>query len=182
MRRLPFMCLVAWLLAMPALAEPAATSTAHVRAAFTPGDDVAGQLVDAISHARGQVLLQAYSFTHDQRARALSQAHRRGVEVRLIFDREQSQALEHGLVPVLVRAGIPVWLDGAHQSAHNKVLIIDAGTADAVLITGSFNFTRAAQYKNAENVVFISDNDALVSAYVQNWQHHLAHSQALTLH
>jgi phosphatidylserine/phosphatidylglycerophosphate/cardiolipin synthase-like enzyme len=90
--------------------------------------------------------------------------------------------MERGQVPGLARAGLPVWLDGEHQSAHNKVMVIDAGTPGALIITGSFNFTRAAQYKNAENAVFISGNESLVMEYARNWQHHLAHSQPLTVH
>jgi phosphatidylserine/phosphatidylglycerophosphate/cardiolipin synthase-like enzyme len=160
--------------------EPAATAT--VRAVFTPGDDVAAQVVAAIAGARRQVLVQAYSFTHEGIARALLDAHRRGVEVMLIADREQTEAMAHGMVTGLARAGIAVWLDGEHLSAHNKVMVIDVGTPDAVVITGSFNFTRAAQYKNAENVIFISGSEALARAFAQNWQRHLAHSQALSIH
>ena len=48
--------------------------------------------------------------------------------------------------------------------AHNKVMIID----DKEVITGSFNFTDAAQKRNAENVVFISDTK-LAKEYAQNW-------------
>jgi phosphatidylserine/phosphatidylglycerophosphate/cardiolipin synthase-like enzyme len=77
---------------------------------------------------------------------------------------------------------LPVWLDGEHQSAHNKVMLIGAGTPSALIITGSFNFTRAVQYKNAENAVFISGNETLVMEYVRNWQRHLAHSSPLILH
>lgn len=164
-------------------AQPAGVAaTANVRVAFTPGDDVAGQIVDAIRQARQQVLVQAFSFTHHDIARALIEAHRRGVEVKLIADREQTENMERGQVPGMARAGVPVWLDGEHQSAHNKVVVVDAGLPSARIITGSYNFTRAAQYKNAENVVFISGNDALVRTYVANWQRHLAHSQPLVLH
>ena len=159
-----------------------AAESATVRAVFTPGDDIAGQVVDAISHARRQVLVQAYSFTHDKIASALLDAHRRGVEVKLIADREQTENTERGQVPGLARGGIPVWLDGDHQSAHNKVMVIDAGMPSAVIITGSFNFTRAAQHKNAENVIFISGNESLTQAYVKNWQRHLEHSQPLSIH
>lgn len=164
-------------------AKPTAvTATASVRVAFTPGDDVAGQIVDAIRQARRQVLVQAFSFTHHDIARALIEARRRGVEVKLIADRAQTENMERGQVPAMARAGVPVWLDGEHQSAHNKVVVVDAGLPSARVITGSYNFTRAAQYKNAENVVFISGNDALVREYVANWQRHLAHSQPLILH
>jgi phosphatidylserine/phosphatidylglycerophosphate/cardiolipin synthase-like enzyme len=159
-----------------------APATAQVRVAFTPGDDIAGEIVDAIRQARKQVLVQAFSFTHGDIARALIEAHKRGIEVKLIADREQTENMRRGQVTGIARAGVPVWLDGAHQSAHNKVMVIDAGRPNAQIITGSYNFTRAAQHKNAENVVFISGDDALIRQYVANWQHHQAHAQPLVLH
>jgi phosphatidylserine/phosphatidylglycerophosphate/cardiolipin synthase-like enzyme len=168
--------------AVAADVAPAVGGSARVEVAFTPDEDAAGKIAAAIARARRQVLVQAFSFTHDGIANALMEAHRRGIDVRLIADREQTEQMEHGQVPGLARAGIPVWLDGEHQSAHNKVMVIDAGLPSALAITGSFNFTRAAQYKNAENVVFIGGNDALVQAYVSNWQRHLRHSKPLTIH
>ena len=164
-------------------AQPAlAAGAAQVRVMFTPGEDAAGEIVRSIAQARHQVLVQAYSFTHDKIAAALVEAHGRGIDVRVIADRQQTEHMERGQVPGLARAGVPVWLDGAHQGAHNKVMVIDAGQSTALVITGSYNFTRAAQHKNAENVVFISGNDALVEAYARNWQVHLAHAKPLTLH
>ncbi len=158
------------------------STSARVQVAFTPGDDAAALIISAIDRARRQVLVQAYSFTHDGIARALIAAHRRGLDVRVIADRDQTESMQRGQVPALARAGVPVWLDGGHQSAHNKVMVIDPGQPVAVLITGSYNFTRAAQYKNAENVLFIRGNDALMQAYAGNWQRHLAHSLPLVLH
>ncbi len=181
--------LAALLLAAPALArEPAApleTSapvSAYVQAMFTPGDDIAGEIIHAIHQARRQVLVQAYSFTHDGIARALIQAHRRGVEVKVIADREQTEKMRRGQVPGLAHAGVPVWLDSEHLGAHNKVMVIDAGTPAALIITGSYNFTRAAQHKNAENVVFIRGSPTLTQRYVRNWEQHLAHSRPFPLH
>lgn len=175
-----------WLLGSPpTLAEelqPRVQGQARVQAAFTPGDDAAGMIIAAIEQARRQVLVQAFSFTHDGIAAALLAAHRRGLDVRLIADRGQTESMQYGQVPGLARAGLPVWLDDAHQSAHNKVMLIDAGSAAAVLISGSFNFTRAAQHKNAENVLFIRDNATLIEAYADNWQRHLAHSSPLRVH
>lgn len=48
--------------------------------------------------------------------------------------------------------------------AHNKVMIIDGKT----VITGSFNFTDAAQNKHAENVIIITDAE-LAKKYFDNW-------------
>jgi phosphatidylserine/phosphatidylglycerophosphate/cardiolipin synthase-like enzyme len=153
-------------------------AAAYVEVAFTPGQDAAGLIIAAIDKARSQILVQAFSFTHDGIARALVAAHHRGVDVKLIADREQTKIMRRGQVPAIAAAGIPVWLDGEHLSAHDKVMIIDAGTKQAAVITGSYNFTKAAQYRNAENVLIVHGNQALATAYRVNWQQHLPHAQA----
>jgi phosphatidylserine/phosphatidylglycerophosphate/cardiolipin synthase-like enzyme len=63
-----------------------------------------------------------------------------------------------------------VWLDGNFQAAHNKVIVIDAELARATTITGSYNFTIAAQRSNAENVVVLRDNSPVARAYRDNWR------------
>ena len=45
-----------------------------------------------------------------------------------------------------------------------------------LVITGSFNFTKAAQEKNAENLLIIRDQ-ALAGQYTLNWESHRRHSQ-----
>ena len=59
-----------------------------------------------------------------------------------------------------------------HAIAHNKIMIID-GTA---VLTGSFNFTKAAGQKNAENLLVIRD-DKLAAKYAANSQAHSRHSE-----
>jgi phosphatidylserine/phosphatidylglycerophosphate/cardiolipin synthase-like enzyme len=56
--------------------------------------------------------------------------------------------------------------------AYNKVMVIDGQT----VITGSFNFTKAAEEKNAENLLIIHDA-ALAAKYSKNWAQHASHSQ-----
>ena len=70
--------------------------------------------------------------------------------------------------------GIPVetMIDAKHTIAHNKVMVIDG----AVVITGSFNFTKAAEEKNAENLLVIRDRE-LAGKYVENWKDHAGHSE-----
>ena len=72
----------------------------------------------------------------------------------------------------LTNGGIPVWVDSKVAIAHNKVMIIDG----AVVITGSFNFTAAAQSRNAENLLVISD-PAVAAQYRDNWRRRQAVSQ-----
>ncbi len=44
------------------------------------------------------------------------------------------------------------------------------------VMTGSFNFTYAAQNRNAENALILRGNLPLCGAYPRNWNEHRAHS------
>ena len=158
----------------PPLALPASGT---VQAAFTPGDDAGKLIADAIDTAHHQVLVQTFSFTHRRIADALIAAKRRGVEVKVIADKDQTHRIPTSLISKIAAEGVPVFTDSDHTSAHNKVIVIDADSPDVTLITGSFNFTHAAQYRNAENVLLIRGNAALADLYVQNWHRHYKHSQ-----
>ena len=129
------------------------------------------EVVDALTGARQSVLVQAYNFTSAPIAKALVDAYRRGVEVKVILDRSNRTA-HYSAATFLTHAGIPVWIDAQHAIAHNKVMIIDGN----MVLTGSFNFTKAAEQQNAENLVSIHDA-AFAEQYTANWQKHLQHSE-----
>jgi phosphatidylserine/phosphatidylglycerophosphate/cardiolipin synthase-like enzyme len=154
-------------------------SPAVIEVLFTPGDDAAGAIVAAVQRAKSEVLVQAFSFTNKQIARALQRAHARGVRVEVLIDQEQFERGAAFVARDLVAARVPVWLDAKHAAAHNKVIIIDAQDQAATVISGSFNFTQAAQKKNAENVLFIRADAALTRAYRNNWQSHRTHCTQL---
>jgi phosphatidylserine/phosphatidylglycerophosphate/cardiolipin synthase-like enzyme len=166
------------LAATAAVAAPPLEFSLQGRAevAFTPGDDIGALVVKAIGQARKQILVQAYSLTHRDIADALVAARKRGVDVKLIADHRQDAKVATTLVGELVARGVPVWLDAQHAAAHNKVMVIDAGAPDAAVVTGSFNFTHAAQYRNAENLLILRGNPLLAEAYAANWRRHRAHS------
>lgn len=158
----------------PPVVPFAATGT--VQYAFTPDDRADDMIIAAIARAREQVLVQAFSFTHRRIAEALIRARRRGVEVILIADYEQTYQIETSVVRDIADAGVPVLLDAQHASAHNKIMVIDGGSADCAVITGSYNFTYAAQFRNAENVVILKGNPPLCEAFRRNWDQHKTHS------
>ncbi|HEY0846193.1 MAG TPA: phospholipase D family protein [Noviherbaspirillum sp.] len=143
-----------------------------LQAVFTPWDDVEETVVDVIGNARRQVLVQAYLLTSKKIASTLVAVHRRGVEVRVLVDGTQLEKVGTSVAPELASAGIDVWLETKYQNAHNKIMVVDAGTPEATVITGSFNFTWTAQNKNAENVLIARQNPALASRYAQNWERH----------
>jgi len=155
---------------LPAAAP--AKDVARVETAFMPGDDIAMLIVGRIGQARRSVQMQAYLFTDRAIANALVSARRRGLEVEVIGDAGQhaNGGLPH--LKALDRAGAKVWLDGGHAAAHDKVIILDGALPEATVITGSYNFTRAAQQANAENVVVISGNRAVTDRFVANFEKH----------
>lgn len=129
---------------------------------FTPQYFCSGIIVKQINDSKRSVQVQAYSFTLDAVKQALVKAHDRNVNVQVILDRTQ----EHKIGAYFAAYGIPVWIDYRPAIAHNKVMIIDGQT----VITGSFNFTNAAQERNAENVLVVHDR-FLASQYQGNWKH-----------
>ena len=149
-----------------AVARP---SAAQVEAAFTPGDDIAGMIRERIARAKASVRVQAYLLTDRTIAAALLAACRRGLEVEVIGDAAQFESGGLPWLAALDRAGARVYLNPSHAASHNKIVILDGGLPGAAVITGSYNFTQAAQSKNAENVVIISRSPAVTDLFVDNF-------------
>ena len=137
---------------------------------FSPGGGCTEAIVSQIGKAKKEILVQAYSFTSVPIARALLNAHKRGVKVQAILDKSQRKE-RYTSATFLSNSSIPTYIDDKHAIAHNKIIIIDR----AIVITGSFNFTKAAEEKNAENVLIIW-NKELAKSYLDNWAKHREHS------
>jgi phosphatidylserine/phosphatidylglycerophosphate/cardiolipin synthase-like enzyme len=152
------------------------TATGSIEAAFTPGDRIDNLIIATIASAKHEVLVNAYSFTQRRIAGALVAARKRGVSVQVIADSQQAAALPQNVLAELAKGGVAVWLDANYQAAHNKVVIVDADSAGATTITGSYNFTVAAQWHNAENVLILRDNRDVARAYRDNWLRLKAHA------
>jgi phosphatidylserine/phosphatidylglycerophosphate/cardiolipin synthase-like enzyme len=148
------------------------TTLPPIEVYFSPKGGCAEAVVQQLQRAGKTVLVQAYSFTSAPIAEALVAAHKRGVEVRAILDKSQMTE-KYSEADFLSHAGIPTQIDARHAIAHNKIMIIDGET----VITGSFNFTKAAENSNAENLLIIRDK-SLAERYTSNWRAHAEHSEA----
>ena len=141
------------------------------QACFTPDEDCTGLVIRSVQAARKSIMVQAYAFTSRPIARSLADAKRRGLDVRVILD-ASNRGDRRSVADVLAHVGIPVLIDARHRIAHNAVMIIDGET----VLTGSFDFTQAAQLDNAENLLVIH-SWALARHYEENWRRHAAHSE-----
>ncbi|MFN7095423.1 MAG: phospholipase D family protein [Burkholderiales bacterium] len=144
--------------------HPTIADSKPIQVRFSPGGQCTAFVVQAIQSTQKTILVQAYSFTCPQIVGALIDAKKRGVAVKVLVDRSQLTARSSKVSQVLA-AGIPIAIDQVPGIAHNKVMIID----DEYVLTGSFNWTAAAEKRNAENLLLIRDPD-IHELYRENWE------------
>jgi phosphatidylserine/phosphatidylglycerophosphate/cardiolipin synthase-like enzyme len=105
-------------------------------------------LADAIDLARSQIDAAFYDLNLWSIRNGLIRAHQRGVQVRLVVERD---ALDRPEIQELIAAGIPTVPDERESLMHNKFLVIDG----AQVWTGSMNFTVNGAYRHLNNLVSI---------------------------
>jgi len=138
-------------LSLPTLSIPASlVEGVQVEVRFSPDDRVAERIVELIRGAQHNIQIMAYNLTLDEISEAILEQARSGVVVQGVFD--EGQAKNQGSdVERLAQAGLDIWLDGSPGLMHHKVIIVDG----ELLITGSYNFSRSAEERNDENVLFV---------------------------
>lgn len=169
---------------VPVAAAPAPAQAASFNGAtlplraFSRTDRIPDSLVAAIDATRTQLLLALYELKLPDVADAIVRAKSRGVDVRLIFDKghatpkpaddagqaagpseEYQRVVAAGVETRLLKGG------GSWGIMHNKFAVFDG----ALIETGSFNWTRAADEKNFENAIFRSD-PSLAALYSSYWE------------
>ncbi|WP_411906301.1 phospholipase D family protein [Rhizobium mayense] len=144
---------------------------AEISVCFTSGEQCEAKIVEAIDHSRSSIRVQAYGFTSLPIIHALQRAAGRGVEVLAILDKTNER--KYSGATLLEAAGVPVWIDFEPSIAHNKVIVID----HHLTIGGSYNYTAAAQKRNAENVTF-TESSEIARQFTANWDSRLKVSRA----
>ena len=123
------------------------------------------KMVGYINKAKKTLDLAIFSFTNDDLANAIIEAHKRGVAVRIITDDEAMKG-KGADSQKCSDAGIPVRTDSEERfHMHNKYMIVDS----IFIVTGSFNWTFQAGKSNQENVVVV-DGDYFIQKYNANFQ------------
>ena len=133
---------------------PGVTAVAVDKPPAHPGATAFDVIVRYIQTAQQTIDVCVFTITFYELARAVVDAHTRGVIVRVVTDNEQ--VLSAGSqVPFFRSEGIQVRHDDSSFFMHHKFVIIDRRT----LINGSFNWTRNAVTGNRENVMVIEGGD-----------------------
>lgn len=136
----------------------------EVRVYFSPEDKPQPQIVAALQAAQSSIHFMAFALTDNDIANVLTRKHREGLVVRGVVEASQSTATGADY-EALRTAGVDVLLDGNPYNMHHKVIIVD----EAVVITGSYNFTRSAAEFNDENVLIIYSPE-IAAQYLEEFQ------------
>jgi phosphatidylserine/phosphatidylglycerophosphate/cardiolipin synthase-like enzyme len=151
--------------ALKALAPAAQAPVAEPSAAFfSPGEACLAQIVHRFSTARRTADVCVFTITDDRITRALLDAHRRGVRMRVITDNEKAFDLGSDIGQIR-DAKVPLRVDQTPYHMHHKYAIFD-GTR---LLNGSYNWTRGAARDNEENITDTGD-PRLTAAFQQHFE------------
>lgn len=153
-----------------ATVNAAETYVVSTQVYFSPHGGTQDAVVREINNAKKSIFVQAFSFTNQPIAKALVEAQRRGVDVFMILDKS-NRTTKYSAADFTDHFGVETYIDDKHAIAHNKIMIIDKET----VITGSYNFTKAAENSNAENLLVIR-SPMLADVYFGNWADHQKHS------
>ena len=134
----------------------------RVEVYFSPDDGVEAQLVRVIESARQSIEVMAFSLTSNALGYALVEAAELGVEVKVVIEGDQA-ANAGSEVGRLISADVDLRLDSNPDSMHHKVIIVD----EAVVVTGSYNFSRSAEELNDENIVILYSKEAAAEYLVE---------------
>ncbi len=138
-----------------------------VEVAFSPKGGATAATVRFIGEARLSIRVAAYGLTSNPIGKALVEAKKRGVDVRVVVDKNHNgqRGGANSVANYLAANGIALRVDGAVRIQHNKVVIVDGQSVQ----NGSFNFTSAAEISNAENIVIHRDSPGLARLFTDNW-------------
>lgn len=127
------------------------------------GSAIESELLEYINNAQSTIDVCVYNNNRSGIVNALKAAKNRGVRVRYITDSNTGNTALTGL-------NFPVAYVNPNALMHNKFMVVDAeSAADAVVWTGSMNWTDNNIFTDYNNVVVVHDQ-ALARAYVKEFE------------
>lgn len=137
------------------------------------GKSAMDHLMELVDTADSSIHFLIFSFPHRYlNDLIISKYFDEGVDVKGVFDQSQLNNHEE---EYYAQQGIPVRIDGNFHvenghggKLHHKTMILDSAQNDAVVVTGSFNWSNNANENNDENMIFIHSK-AIAQFYEQEF-------------
>jgi phosphatidylserine/phosphatidylglycerophosphate/cardiolipin synthase-like enzyme len=134
---------------------------------FSPDDGA--KVIGLIDNAKETIDIEIYVFTSRDVVEALERAKSRGVQVRIIIERNVISDDNDAIFRELASKGFNIrYASSAYKLTHAKFIIVDG----VAVLVGSHNLSNSALYKNREASVIIRDSAAVhdfMEAYATDW-------------
>lgn len=129
-------------------------ATSRLEVLYAPEDRPGDRMVALYESARKSIYLATYGLTYPPIVKALVAAHKRGVDVRVITDRERVEDRnQRTALETLRLAGIPIKINRHDGLMHIKQAVID----EQLNTSGSMNQTSSGARFNDERLDILHD-------------------------
>jgi phosphatidylserine/phosphatidylglycerophosphate/cardiolipin synthase-like enzyme len=150
-----------WLLVAVLLGPAWEIFAASIEVWYGPENRPLEHLVRIYDRAKRSIFVASYGLTSPLSVKALIEAKRRGVDVRILTDRERlNDPKQRTALSALREAGIPIRINQHESLMHLKQVVID----DEINTNGSMNQTTSGNQYNDERLDIIRDHAMTVKA------------------
>ncbi|MGM0607931.1 MAG: phospholipase D-like domain-containing protein [Candidatus Muiribacteriota bacterium] len=144
---------------------------ANINVMFSPQESVKNQMIQAIGKAREGIYFNIFTYTDEAIMQAMIRKAREGVPIYGVFDSFQAGGQYSAFDEMnQIQQSLPtlnVKKDDNSGFLHHKFMVIDPLTKDATVITGSKNWTLAADRVNDENTLFVNSEEVAMQYYYE---------------
>ena len=166
----------------------------EIKVFFSPDDDIKSELIKLIENEKSFIFCAMFRLTEKEITKALLDATLRGIKIVALVDSEGLSG-SYSKVIHLFKEGVPLYIFPSIEKSdldeerkekplsqknglmHNKFFIFES---QKTVFTGSYNFTRAAQEINQENVLIIK-NEKIFNLYKNHFEKICSRSTLLGL-
>lgn len=134
---------------------------------FSPSDNTTNEIESSFYSADNDIEFCILSYTRNELGTAIRNEHQAGTLEHGIMENINDNGSEYSW---LVSQGVNLLADNHATALHHKYAIVDAGNSnsDPLVVTGSHNWTTAAEDRNDENTLIIHDAD-IANLYLQEF-------------
>ncbi len=134
---------------------------------FSPSDGTTGKIINTVNSADQSIYMSLYVFTRDDIEAAVHSRYNNGVtDIKGVIDQVNASGSEF----TNLSAYADIWQNPS-PTLHHKYSIVDASSPESspYVITGSHNWSSAAENDNDENTLIIQDLD-IANQYMQEFK------------
>ena len=135
---------------------------------FSPSDQAMNQMIAEVNEASESIYFSIFFLTNNDLRDALIAKMNEGVPVFGVWDKMGASNF-YSDDEALCDAGAHIMIEDFPGKAHHKFMVIDPGASDAVVITGSMNWSAAGDESNDENTLIIHDSE-IAASYFEAYQ------------